>query len=296
MIKCCRTISLIIILLFVVCGFVSADENHFLWKVRGSGDAEVYLLGSIHMLTAELYPLAPPIENAWRESDVLVVEADVRNPDEAAVGQVMMLKGIYGPGGSLKQDLGEELYAEVIAEFETYGFSEDQIKMFKPWVAALMMQSFQYQALGYEAEYGIDMHFLNRLESSKRVEELESVTYQIELLSSLRPELQKSFLVQTLEMEDEVAGQLDLIISAWKSGNADELEALLYPEVSDYPHEEELNTILNVERNRNMAEKIQGYLESGTEVFFVVVGAAHLVGGENIRQLLEEKGYRCIQQ
>jgi hypothetical protein len=296
MAKCCRTISLIIILCCIVCGAAFADENHFLWKVRGSGDTEVYLLGSIHMLTKELYPLAPEIEDAWQRSDVLAVEADVRNPDEAAVGRIMMAKGVYGPGGSLKQDLGEELYAEVISEFESYGLPEEQIRMFKPWVAALMLQSFQYQELGYEAEYGIDMHFLSRVDDSKRVEELESVTFQIELLSSLRPELQKSFLVQTLEMEDEVAGQLEIIVAAWKSGNVEELEELLYPEDPDYPHEEELNTILNVERNRNMARKIQEYLESDDETYFVVVGAAHLVGDENIRQLLEENGYRCIQQ
>jgi hypothetical protein len=97
-------------------------------------------------------------------------------------------------------------------------------------------------------------------------------------------------------MEDEVAGQLEIIVKAWKSGDVEELEELLYPEDADYPHEEELNTILNVERNRKMAQKIQGYLESDDETYFVVVGAAHLVGDENIRQLLEENGYRCIQQ
>jgi uncharacterized protein len=47
-------------------------------------------------------------------------------------------------------------------------------------------------------------------------------------------------------------------------------------------------------RNRNMARKIEGFLgTNGT--YFVVVGAAHLLGDRGIIQLLREKGYTVEQ-
>ena len=55
----------------------------------------------------------------------------------------------------------------------------------------------------------------------------------------------------------------------------------------------ELSPILDViifQRNMKMAEKIKGYL-STDDTYFVVVGAAHLVGGKGIVSLLEKAGY-----
>ncbi|MGA2330770.1 MAG: TraB/GumN family protein, partial [Syntrophales bacterium] len=47
-------------------------------------------------------------------------------------------------------------------------------------------------------------------------------------------------------------------------------------------------------RNRNMAQKIEGYLKTnGT--YFVVVGAVHLLGDKGIIQLLKDKGYSVEQ-
>ncbi len=45
-----------------------------------------------------------------------------------------------------------------------------------------------------------------------------------------------------------------------------------------------------VERNRQMAEKIEEYIHSNKTIF-VVVGAAHVVGKDGILQILRRKGY-----
>jgi uncharacterized protein YbaP (TraB family) len=48
------------------------------------------------------------------------------------------------------------------------------------------------------------------------------------------------------------------------------------------------------ERNRNMAGKIEAYLKTkGT--YFVITGAAHLVGEKGIIEILRGKGYRVVQ-
>jgi uncharacterized protein YbaP (TraB family) len=46
------------------------------------------------------------------------------------------------------------------------------------------------------------------------------------------------------------------------------------------------------DRNVAMLEKIEGYLEDKSkETYFVVVGAAHMVGEDGIVTRLKEKGY-----
>ena len=51
-----------------------AQTRAFAWKVtRGAG--VVYLVGSVHMLTSDFYPLAPSLDAAFKDSDHLVEEA-----------------------------------------------------------------------------------------------------------------------------------------------------------------------------------------------------------------------------
>jgi len=44
------------------------------------------------------------------------------------------------------------------------------------------------------------------------------------------------------------------------------------------------------ERNKNIALKIESYLKT-KERYFIVIGAAHLVGKDGIIEILKKKGY-----
>lgn len=47
----------------------------FLWEVEADR-SRVYLLGSVHVLKAEDYPLTAPMEAAFEEAETLVFEVD----------------------------------------------------------------------------------------------------------------------------------------------------------------------------------------------------------------------------
>jgi len=51
---------------------------------------------------------------------------------------------------------------------------------------------------------------------------------------------------------------------------------------------------LSGQRNRNWIPKIESYLDSG-QTYFVVVGAAHMVGPEGLLALLKARGYKIEQ-
>src|SRR4051812_31860371 len=53
-----------------------AQTRSFIWKAtRGPGT--VYLLGSVHVLTKDYYPLSPALEAAYKDSALLVEEVDM---------------------------------------------------------------------------------------------------------------------------------------------------------------------------------------------------------------------------
>src|SRR2546427_9558795 len=53
-----------------------AASRDFLWKVSGK-QSVIYLVGSIHLLSRDYYPLSPELDAAFKESDLLVEEADL---------------------------------------------------------------------------------------------------------------------------------------------------------------------------------------------------------------------------
>ena len=74
------------------------NEKHFLWVVRQAGAPPTYLMGSLHVLTPEYYPLAPAIEQAFAASKVLIEEVDLdeaSNPMTALslIGTAMLTDG-----------------------------------------------------------------------------------------------------------------------------------------------------------------------------------------------------------
>lgn len=74
--------------------------NQFLWKVEGPGGSTAYLLGSLHVLTADFYPLSATINKAFAESKTLVEEVDIDETSDpmvmmAALSKAMLTDGLY---------------------------------------------------------------------------------------------------------------------------------------------------------------------------------------------------------
>src|SRR3954468_19415342 len=54
----------------------AAQTHSFLWKAT-KGSSLVYLVGSVHLLTKDFYPLSPALEAAYKDSTLLVEEVDM---------------------------------------------------------------------------------------------------------------------------------------------------------------------------------------------------------------------------
>src|SRR2546423_1025876 len=84
--------------------------RHSLWKLEGEGST-VDLLGSVHLLKKENYPLAQPIESAFTNAQIAVFETDEEKMHDPETQLKLMSKAQLPPGETLRQHLSPETYA-----------------------------------------------------------------------------------------------------------------------------------------------------------------------------------------
>ncbi len=268
------------------------DGKSFLWKVQ-SKTSTLYLLGSIHFLKQENYPLNPGIEKAFAQSNALVVEADISDPGKLNSDKLLQ-SALYPENDSLENHLSRETFEYVKKETGKMGLPIELIARQKPWVLALTLEGLELMKLGFDPAYGVDAYFLSKAQRSKKILELEGVDEQFNLLSSFSDKEQELFLVYTLKDLNLLGDEANGLVRAWSTGNANGIESIITKTVREDPRLEAIWKRLLDDRNKGMVSKIEGYLKTG-ETYFVVVGAGHLVGNKGIIQMLKEKGYSVEQ-
>ena len=286
-------LSVFVILASGSVAFGQENKNKtFMWKVESQG-AGVYILGSVHFLKSGNYPLNPKIETAYEQSDTLVVEADITD-DKKMDAQLIAEKALYGEKDSLKNHVSEETYEFIRREADRLGLPLEMINRQKPWMLALTLSSLEIMKLAYDPRLGIDWYFLSKAARAKKVLELEGLEYQINLLSGLSPEEQELFLLLTLKDLKNAGEQVDALITAWARGDTQKVEEILMKRLKEdqrvYPFYEKFL----YRRNQDMVSKIESYLKTGG-TYFVVIGAAHLIGEKGIIQILKAKGHKVQQ-
>lgn len=283
----------IILSLLLLNGFAQAEKS-FLWKIE-TAKGNSYLLGSVHVLKKEIYPLRPIIEDAFAQTDLLAVEADMSSEKMGQAAMLVLTKGSYQGEETLKDNLSEKTYQLLESKLKEMGSSIDDFIKYKPWMVASVMLQQALAKLGFNPTNGIDFHFLNKAaEAKKPIFELEGIEYQLNLFNSFSKAEMEKFLLSSIVESDQSPQMFEQLVATWQKGDVEHMEKLLTENISQYPDLNNFYEKLIDVRNKNMTEKIDKLLKEGKKVM-VVVGAAHMVGKEGIVQLLINKGYKVSQ-
>ena len=284
------TMSVLILLLTVSLGIAAEDDaSVFMWKAQKDG-AVVYLLGSVHALQKDAYPLPPVIEAAFDRSVVVVFEIDL---DEMTTEAIRMLEvGSLQDGQTLEQVVGPDMWSAFSTKMNAAGMPSGMFQFMKPWMAALTLTSFELEKAGYSAASGIDTHFWSRAgEAGKERLALETVEFQIGLFAGLTPEQSLEFLEYTLVDLETMIPLMDELSAKWRDGDAAYVQAIMGSEFDDYP---DLYEKLISRRNTAWLPAIEG-LMAGQRDAMVIVGAMHLVGEDGVVEMLRQRGYTVTQ-
>ena len=264
--------------------------KHSLWKVQGKTNS-VYLLGSIHFLKKEFYPLAAPIEDAYKKSSTVAFEADFDEMEKPETQFKFLAMGQYPDGETLEQNVDKETYQLLQKKLDGTLF-QPVIGQFRPWMAAMTIAVLELQKLGFDPQSGLDRYFFQKAKGDgKKIIAFETVDFQMGLFTGLSKDDQKLFLKETLQEMDRFAKTFADIIDAWKTGDAKRLDTQVLEDMRKYPA---IYKKLLLDRNQSWIPKIEELLAGGKDAF-VCVGAAHMVGVEGVVELLRKKGYKIEQ-
>jgi uncharacterized protein len=285
----CRLVLLVA--LFAWVGESRAQGKSFLWQLQ-SGKGDIYILGSIHLLKQENYPLNQAIERAFDRTKKLVLEIDLKSADSETVQRLTLEKGLHRDGKTLQQNISAETYSLAAKRAQELGVDIRALSPLKPWIVALTMTSLQLRKLGFDVNSGVDRYLAGRAaKAGKPTAALETAAFQIGLMDQLSAGDQESMLRQSLREMDLLDKGLDQIVRSWAAGDIHGLEKLLLDAMREYPA---VHQKIIVDRNRRWLPEIERLIEQG-ESALVVVGAAHLVGKEGVIELLKARGYTLEQ-
>ena len=264
------------------------EAKGLLWKISND-KSTVYLLGSIHYLKKENFPLNENILTALDNSQRLVLEIDVNSVRPDAAQKITISKAVYQDGTTLEQNVSQETFELTRQRAAQLGIDVKIVAPMKPWFVSLTLVSMRLQQLGFDPNFGVDRYLAAQAASKgKPVGGLETLEFQLGVMDQLSKSEQEMLLRQSVSELDQLDRGIQSIVQAWLQGDSGALEPLLLESMKKYP---DLYQKMIVGRNRRWIAQIEKMLEQGGTTM-VVVGAAHLVGQEGVVEILKERGYK----
>lgn len=264
------------------------NDRNSLWEVVTAGTTH-YLLGVVHFLKPEHYPLAPAVERAYESAEVLVVEADLPGVPPEEMARLVVSNLHYGPRRSLRGSVAARTYELAREKAAELGLGEDQLERVKPLTLAMILSHLAARQAGFDENLGIDRYFLRRARADgKEVLPLETAEEQFGFIGGVAPAAQEASLLNTLTAFDKVVDTQERVKRAWAAGDVEGLEALLTGSASrETP---EVSEVLIYRRNEAWLPRVEACFSEGRS-HLTAVGATHLVGERGIVRALGDRGY-----
>lgn len=261
------------------------------WKVT-SDNSTLYIGGTIHLLTADDYPLPDAYNVAYQASDKVVFETDMEIMQRPAFKKELEAEMLYEGGKTIDQSLQPETYEKLKAYLESRNIPVAAVRRLKPSALAISLSVVELKYLGFTSE-GVDQFYTNQaIEDGKPRTWLEEPEQQIALISELNIKDDNQVIEYALSEIEDMSDTMESLRNSWRTGDMKTMEALEQMELKrDYP---DIYDSLLVQRNNRWIPQIEAMLDN-KEVEFVMVGAMHLAGEDSVLKTLENKGYRVEQ-
>jgi len=262
-------------------------EKSLLWKISGNGLSKPsYLYGTIHMICEDDAALGDSLIAAIEKSDRVYFEVDMDNIMEIFTA----FKDFKMRGDTTLADLLSKADYEKVKEYmesKSTLLPFSKLETYKPMLASSLLLE-----QGAACEQSVAMEQLIMQEAKryrKRIEGLETMSYQASIFDSIPYKLQAEQLLKYIETGDkqsEADKQFEEMVEAYKAQDIEKLGDYISQDgdgLGDY------GDILIYNRNRNWVEKLKRIMPGKT--LTIAVGAGHLAGEQGMIKLLRKEGY-----
>ncbi len=268
----------------LVCLFsTQAAADPALWVAR-SGNATVYLFGTIHVLPLHTQWMDPSIRSALEHSSEVWTEADIGDLSKSVSAIRHYGLGATRPASELLPPAYQDRYRAQVAQS---GMPPALFAQARPWLAEILLAAASMQhagAMGMGAEGALISYAHEHHLATPTFETLDG---QFAMLADMPQEAQLASLEEQIDEFDSAGTQFNELLAAWRNGDDVALDRLTNQDMRQ--HSATVWTELILRRNERFVQKIEDRLQ-GSGTAFVAVGAAHLCGSTGVPALLRARG------
>lgn len=283
-----------IVFIFAVIGYEKNYSNSskveakgFQWEVK-KDNKTMYLIGTMHPINNDYEYFNKTIKEILRNTDVLAVEI---NPSEDELLKINV-EGTYSGGKSIEDELNKKQIKNLKSICKEVNCDYEKIRVLKPYLVVNNLQSILYERAGLAMETFDDMLIKNSLKKNKRVVELETIGFQVNLLNkvngidALKVNLDVHKDGKFIENGKDIINYSKELMNGYSKGDSKVMEEAIKFQKQN---KKEYNLMIK-DRNINMVKKMEGFFnENG--VYAIAVGSLHFFGEDGIVNIMKNKGY-----
>lgn len=282
-IKTIPYVALLFCLLFNVAAYAKSP----VWKISKDGN-HLFLGGTFHILQKSDYPLPDSFNVAYKDSAILVLEADLQKLQTPEMQQTILQNGMYKGEDNISRYLKPDTMQALKSYLASRGVPVERVLKFKPGLLSMTLTVIELQNIGL-AGTGVDEFYnLKALDDKKKIKFLETALDHMNFVLEMGKGKENEFIKYTLDDLKNLPSLFESMKAAWKIGDNEELR-----KISILPWKERFPEVYNamlVDRNNKWIPQIETMMKTG-EVELVLFGALHLVGKDGILAQLKERGY-----
>lgn len=258
------------------------------WKVS-NGAHHLYIGGTIHLLSAEDYPLPEVFDEAYQSADTLVFETDIQSMQQPNMQQKMQHMMSFQNGKTIQQVLSKDTYKMLQQHLSDRGIPIQSIEGYKPGFLAILLTVVELSKIGM-VEKGVDEYYSTLAsKDGKKQDWFETPEFQIALLADLGKGNEDQLIRYTLADLASIPDVMSELVNYWREGDMKKLSALsIDPLKQEY---QDIYEDLIVNRNKQWVLSLETML-SNKDIELVLVGAMHLAGPDSVLVDLANKGYK----
>ncbi|MEX2367150.1 MAG: TraB/GumN family protein [Pseudohongiellaceae bacterium] len=261
-----------------------------LWRVS-NGDAEVVIGGSLHMLDQRAFPLPMGFEEAYLNTNELVLDIDNLSTQYPPNVNQYLNAARRTDGVSLQSILAPGVYASLESHLQPLGLPIAFIDDWKPAFVVDLLTSLRLRNTGFSVP-SVDIYYgLRAFADEKPITVIATYSEQYQKLEELYDGIDPNDLIHTRlnQLENyKLGSRLNTNIKAWQLGAENHLyhaDILPIDEVDDSHYRS-----LVAQQNAQWLPLIIAMFET-PEVELVLVRVSHLTGENGLLQSLRDLGY-----
>lgn len=256
------------------------DAYSLLWKIEGNNlDKPSYLFGTMHIDDARVFNFSDAVMPAIENTEYFALEVNA----DSLITAIINKKYDISANEFYKNLLQPKVYNSLLKRFEEVNeFSLIDSEIMSPdQVLSMLIPDIDKDD---DKSTFVDFHLLGQARTmNKKITGLENVEDQMNYFDNLSDEQKTEEIVSHLSIDvDSINRTKEIMTKVYATGDLNKIAAF----VNQYDFIDETM----ISRNKVMSTNIIDIMKKGS--LFAGVGAAHLVGKDNVIELLQNEGYK----